>query len=146
MMNCMTLLKRAAAALAAGALAFAATPDARGMTMQTPLSFSGAYAQGIAVDATNNEYYTLWLSGTASVDPVVVYSAASGAVVRTLPASISPFDSPQAAVIARGASTEKIRDLALRTGTIPLRSSGLEKVFDGVTTIEEVVRETVSEG
>ena len=28
---------------------------------------------------------------------------------------------------------------------VPLRESGLEKVFGGVTTIEEVVRETVSE-
>jgi type IV pilus assembly protein PilB len=49
-------------------------------------------------------------------------------------------------LIARGASTEKIRDLALRTGTIPLRTSGLEKVFEGTTTIEEVIRETASEG
>ena len=29
---------------------------------------------------------------------------------------------------------------------IPLRHSGLEKVFDGSTTIEEVIRETISEG
>ena len=49
-------------------------------------------------------------------------------------------------LINRGASTEKIRDLALHTGMIPLRSSGLEKVFEGVTAIEEVIRETVSEG
>jgi type II secretory ATPase GspE/PulE/Tfp pilus assembly ATPase PilB-like protein len=28
---------------------------------------------------------------------------------------------------------------------VPLRASGLEKVFGGVTTIEEVVRETVAE-
>jgi len=28
---------------------------------------------------------------------------------------------------------------------VPLRESGLEKVFNGVTTIEEVVRETVSD-
>ena len=48
-------------------------------------------------------------------------------------------------LITRGASTEKIRDLALRTGMIPLRNSGLEKVFDGTCTIEEVIRETVSE-
>ena len=27
---------------------------------------------------------------------------------------------------------------------MPLRASGLEKVFDGLTTIEEVIRETVA--
>jgi type IV pilus assembly protein PilB len=48
-------------------------------------------------------------------------------------------------LINRGSSTEQLRDLALRTGMVPLRSSGLEKVFSGVTTIEEVIRETVAE-
>jgi type IV pilus assembly protein PilB len=48
-------------------------------------------------------------------------------------------------LINRGSSTEQLRDLALQTGMVPLRNSGLEKVFDGITTIEEVVRETVSE-
>ena len=49
-------------------------------------------------------------------------------------------------LINRGASTEQIRNLALQTGMVPLRTSGLEKVFEGVTTIEEVIRETVAEG
>jgi type IV pilus assembly protein PilB len=57
-----------------------------------------------------------------------------------------PMNDQLRELISRGASTEKIRDLALRTGTIPLRASGLEKVFEGSTTIEEVIRETVSEG
>ena len=48
-------------------------------------------------------------------------------------------------LINHGASTQQIRDLSLRTGMIPLRQSGLEKVFSGITTIEEVIRETVSE-
>jgi len=48
-------------------------------------------------------------------------------------------------LINRGASGEQIRDLALRTGLVPLRESGLEKVFNGITTVEEVVRETVSD-
>ncbi len=47
--------------------------------------------------------------------------------------------------INRGASTEKIRDIAMQTGMVPLRESGLEKVFGGVTTIEEVVRETIAD-
>jgi type IV pilus assembly protein PilB len=48
-------------------------------------------------------------------------------------------------MINRGCSTEKLRDMAMQTGMIPLRESGLEKVFNGVTTIEEVIRETVAE-
>jgi type IV pilus assembly protein PilB len=48
-------------------------------------------------------------------------------------------------LINHGASTQQIRDLAMQTGMVPLRSSGLEKVFAGVTTIEEIIRETVSE-
>jgi type IV pilus assembly protein PilB len=47
--------------------------------------------------------------------------------------------------INRGASTEKIRDIAMQTGMIPLRESGLEKVFTGQTTIDEVVRETIAD-
>jgi type IV pilus assembly protein PilB len=48
-------------------------------------------------------------------------------------------------LINHGASTQQIRDLALQTGMVPLRASGLEKVFSGTTTIEEIIRETVSE-
>ena len=48
-------------------------------------------------------------------------------------------------LINHGASTEKIRAAGMRTGMHPLRDSGLEKVFAGITTIEEVIRETVSE-
>ncbi len=48
-------------------------------------------------------------------------------------------------LINSGASTEKIRDVAMQTGMIPLRASGLQKVYDGITTVEEVIRETVLE-
>jgi type IV pilus assembly protein PilB len=48
-------------------------------------------------------------------------------------------------LINKGASTEKIRDLAMQTGMVPLRESGLEKVFAGATTIEEVIRETIAD-
>ena len=47
--------------------------------------------------------------------------------------------------INSNASTEKIRDIAMQSGMIPLRTSGLEKVFGGTTTIEEVIRETVAD-
>ncbi|MGA2031097.1 MAG: ATPase, T2SS/T4P/T4SS family [Thermoguttaceae bacterium] len=49
-------------------------------------------------------------------------------------------------LVNRGSSTEKLRDLALQTGMRPLRAAGLEKVYEGVTSLEEVVRETVHEG
>jgi len=45
--------------------------------------------------------------------------------------------------INTGASTEKLRDVGLQSGMQPLRTSGLEKLYGGVTTIEEVIRETV---
>jgi type IV pilus assembly protein PilB len=48
-------------------------------------------------------------------------------------------------LVNRGASTEQLRDAALQSGMRSLRSAGLEKVFGGVTTIEEVIRETVHE-
>jgi len=49
-------------------------------------------------------------------------------------------------MINRGASTEKIRDVALQSGMRSLRITGLEKVYSGITTIEEIIRETVHEG
>jgi len=48
-------------------------------------------------------------------------------------------------IINRNGSTEQIRDAAMRTGMIPLRDSGLEKVYAGITTLEEVIRETVAQ-
>jgi type IV pilus assembly protein PilB len=56
-----------------------------------------------------------------------------------------PMNDQLRELINHGASTQQIRDLALQTGMVPLRASGLEKVFGGITTIEEVVRETVAE-
>jgi type IV pilus assembly protein PilB len=48
-------------------------------------------------------------------------------------------------LIHRGVSTDKIRDIALQSGMRPLRQAALEKVFAGVTTIEEAIRETTIE-
>ena len=42
-----------------------------------------------------------------------------------------------------GATAIEIKRKALEEGMITLRRSGLEKIKDGVTTIEEVLRETV---
>lgn len=42
-----------------------------------------------------------------------------------------------------GASTQRLRSSALKQGMRPLRISGLGKLYDGITTIDEVIRETV---
>ena len=46
-------------------------------------------------------------------------------------------------LILSGGSANELRQQALANGMIHLRASGLEKIRDGVTTIEEVMRETV---
>jgi len=48
-------------------------------------------------------------------------------------------------LINRGCSTGELRDLGLKQGMSTLRGSGLEKLYSGITTIEEVIRETVLE-
>jgi type IV pilus assembly protein PilB len=46
-------------------------------------------------------------------------------------------------LILVGASSLELRRKAVEEGMLTLRMSGLEKVKDGVTTVDEVVRETV---
>jgi type IV pilus assembly protein PilB len=46
-------------------------------------------------------------------------------------------------LILSGASAVELRGKAIENGMITLRGSGLQKIRDGMTTIEEVVRETV---
>ena len=46
-------------------------------------------------------------------------------------------------MILVGASSLELRRKAIEEGMITLRQSGLRKVKEGVTTIDEVVRETV---
>ena len=46
-------------------------------------------------------------------------------------------------MILTGASAIELREQAVKEGMITLRRSGCRKVIDGVTTIEEIVRETV---
>ena len=48
-------------------------------------------------------------------------------------------------MINRGCSTSDLRSAALQSGMRPLRASGLDKIYAGITTIEEVIRETVIE-
>ena len=46
-------------------------------------------------------------------------------------------------LILAGASSMELKKKAVDEGMISLRQSGLQKVRDGLTTVEEVVRETV---
>ena len=46
-------------------------------------------------------------------------------------------------MILQGCSSIELKRKALEEGMISLRLSGLQKIRDGLTTIEEVVRETV---
>ncbi|MEX1223786.1 MAG: ATPase, T2SS/T4P/T4SS family [Pirellulales bacterium] len=48
-------------------------------------------------------------------------------------------------LIIEGGSTEEIRDAARKNGMITLREAGIAQAFQGVTTVEEVVRETIEE-
>jgi type IV pilus assembly protein PilB len=48
-------------------------------------------------------------------------------------------------MIMRNASTDELRDRARSYGMVTLRDAGLEFAFQGLTTIDEVVRETVLE-
>jgi type IV pilus assembly protein PilB len=48
-------------------------------------------------------------------------------------------------VISSGASTDQLREACRRQGMVTLREAGLKAIFNGVTTIEEVVRETILE-
>ncbi len=64
---------------------------------------------------------------------------------RTGMFELMPMNEILSELINRGVSTEQIRDAALRSGMRPLRQAALEKVFSGVTTIEEAIRETTIE-
>jgi type IV pilus assembly protein PilB len=46
-------------------------------------------------------------------------------------------------MILSGGSSFELRQKAVQAGMMTLRMSGLQKIRDGVTTVEEVVRETV---
>ena len=48
-------------------------------------------------------------------------------------------------MVIRNASTEELREVARRGGMVTLRDSGMLGVFDGLTTAEEVIRETILE-
>ncbi|MEK6250159.1 MAG: ATPase, T2SS/T4P/T4SS family [Planctomycetales bacterium] len=49
-------------------------------------------------------------------------------------------------MILQGGSTEALREAARSNGMMPLREAGLERMYDGLTTAEEIIRETILEG
>ena len=57
---------------------------------------------------------------------------------------VMSLTSPLRRAILRGASTEELREEGVREGMLTLRMDGLVKVKKGVTTLEEVVKETAA--
>jgi type IV pilus assembly protein PilB len=55
------------------------------------------------------------------------------------------MDDPLRDIIGQGGSTDAIRNHIRQQGVIGLREAGLRALFNGTTTIDEVVRETVLE-
>jgi type IV pilus assembly protein PilB len=48
-------------------------------------------------------------------------------------------------MIVRNASTDELRVVARNYGMVTLRDAGMEAVYGGFTTAEEVIRETILE-
>jgi type IV pilus assembly protein PilB len=57
---------------------------------------------------------------------------------------VMALTSPLRRGVLKGASTEELRDLAVKEGMLTLRMDGMQKVKRGVTTLEEVVKETAA--
>jgi len=55
------------------------------------------------------------------------------------------FDDAIRELVVQEVSTEVLRDFAVERGMRTLRESGINAIYDGVTTIEEVIRETIVE-
>jgi type IV pilus assembly protein PilB len=47
--------------------------------------------------------------------------------------------------IMANAQTDEVRTLAIKSGMVSLRQAGIKACFDGITTADEVVRETILE-
>jgi len=69
----------------------------------------------------------------------------SGYAGRTALFEICLMSSRLQEMIQRRGSGPELRELAMREGMVPLRKDGWQKVADGVTSIEEVLRVTTSE-
>jgi len=65
---------------------------------------------------------------------------------RTGVYEIMHIDDPLRDLIMKGSSTNVIREEAKKRGMRTLRDSGLMGIYDGITTIEEIITATVTEG
>jgi type IV pilus assembly protein PilB len=65
---------------------------------------------------------------------------------RTALFEIMTFNDEIRELIMNHASTNVLRAASQKAGMKPLRDSGLVTMYDGITTIDEVVKETISEG
>ena len=57
---------------------------------------------------------------------------------------VMALSSPLRRAILKGASTEELREIAVSEGMLTLRMDGMVKVKKGITTLEEVVKETAA--
>jgi type IV pilus assembly protein PilB len=58
---------------------------------------------------------------------------------------VMPMSAGLRKLVMQGAGTDEIRALAVKEGMLTLRDDGLRKVEKGVTTLEEIVKETAAE-
>ena len=54
------------------------------------------------------------------------------------------FSERIAELVEQKASTGALREVALEEGMMTLRQSGIMSIFDGVTSVDEVVKETIT--
>jgi len=57
---------------------------------------------------------------------------------------VMAMSSPLRRMVLKGASTEELREEAVKEGMLTLRMDGMVKVKRGITTLEEVVKETAA--
>jgi type IV pilus assembly protein PilB len=58
---------------------------------------------------------------------------------------VMPFSEPLKELVLQGASTTELKAEAIRQGLKTLRMSGIQKLIEGVTTVEEVLRVSVAD-
>jgi type IV pilus assembly protein PilB len=58
---------------------------------------------------------------------------------------VMPFNEPLKELVLQGSSTAELKAEAIRLGMKSLRQSGLSKILEGVTAIEEVARVTAAD-
>ena len=80
---------------------------------------------------------------STSPDALVDAIRATGYGAELPVADRSAFEEQEARDAAQQEEFTELRRKAIEEGMITLRGSGIRKITDGVTTIEEVVRETV---